>query len=227
MQSKREKLFEYFLAADKLGAIKFIEDFAESSSYENAFTEIVEPSLQKFGERWASNEDVNLAQGFISAKITEEIMNRLAKERSGNQTAIKKRGIAVIGNIEDDYHSLGRKMVGNFLAAGGWSVFDLGNDVLAADFVNKAEEVDADVIGASAMMYSNAKNMAKIRMELDSRGLNGKIKFAVGGAVFNIRPELVEELGADGTAKNALEAVDLFNSLKQKSIYDEQLRSNK
>ncbi len=215
MDDLKGKLFDCFIAADKTTAINFVEKLAEKSSYEKVFCDIVEPALAKFGKKWAASDDVNLAQGYIAAKITEEIMKRLNDERNKKNIEFKSKGIAVLGNIEDDYHSLGRKMVVNFLKSAGWVVYDLGNDVLAEEFVDKAVEVNASVIGASAMMYSNVKNMHKLRMELDRRGLNGKIKFAVGGAIFNLRPELVEEIKADGTARNALEVIELFDRLSK------------
>ncbi len=211
-----DTLYDYFISADKHGAILFIEDLARNSSYEDAFTQILEPALHKFGEKWASEDDVNLAQGYISAKITEEIMKRLMAEREGSGVIKEVMGVAVIGNIEDDYHSLGRKMVGNFLSSAGWTVYDMGNDVPAKEFVDKAVEVNASIIGASAMMYTNAVNMIKIRDELTARNLSGKIKFVAGGSIFNLRPGLVDEVKADGTAKNALEAVSLFKELLEK-----------
>lgn len=215
MDALINKFFNYFIDADKNGALQFIDEWAKENSYKKALEEIVEPALQKFGVLWSSEGDVNLAQGYISAKITEEVLMRISNENGNKVQNGSIKGVAVIGNIEDDYHALGRKMVYNFLVSSGWKVTDLGNDVLAEEFVDMAAQLNADVIGASAMMYSNAKNMVKIRDELDARKLSGKIKFAVGGAIFNLRPKLVNEINADGTAPNAFAAVDLFNKLKE------------
>ncbi|MEI6877096.1 MAG: hypothetical protein WCL50_18435, partial [Spirochaetota bacterium] len=41
------------------------------------------------------------------------------------------KGKAVIGNIEEDFHGLGRRLVASFLRTSGWEVHDLGNDVAA------------------------------------------------------------------------------------------------
>jgi methylmalonyl-CoA mutase cobalamin-binding domain/chain len=211
------RLHDLFLSADKIAALELIEEWAKENSFEEALTKLVEPALRKFGQKWARQDDVNLAQGYIAAKISEEVLLRIAEERKENGVTSQIQGIAVVGNIEDDYHALGRKMIRNFLQSSGWEVHDLGNDVLAEEFVDKAVEVNASVIGVSAMMYTNAKNMIKVREELDKRGLSGKIMFAVGGAIFNMRPELVKEVGADGTALNAMKSIDLFNELNKRS----------
>lgn len=213
MQKIIDGFYQFFLSADKTGALEYIDKWAKDKSYAAALEKIVEPALRKFGEKWANADDVNLAQGYIAAKIAEAILVKISDERKTNNITPIINGIAVLGNIEDDYHALGRKMVKNFLLSSGWTVYDLGNDVLAREFVDKAVEVNATIIGASAMMYSNSKNMIKIREELDARNLSDRIKFAVGGAIFNLRPELVKEVGADGTAKNAIEAVRLFEEL--------------
>jgi hypothetical protein len=43
-------------------------------------------------------------------------------------------GPVIVGNIEDDYHSLGRKLVSVFLQSAGWQVIDLAI-VVTADFI--------------------------------------------------------------------------------------------
>lgn len=121
--------------------------------------------------------------------------------------------VAVLGNAEDDYHGLGRRLVSAFLRVGGWKVVDLGYDVLPEAFVDAALREGARVIGVSAMMLTNAKNILRVRKEIDRRGLSSSLKLAVGGAVFVMRPELVAEVGGDGSADTAMEAPALFERL--------------
>ena len=124
----------------------------------------------------------------------------------------------MLGNIEDDFHALGRRMVSLFSQAAGWEVVDLGNDVPAEELVAKAKALGARVIGASAMMYTTAKNIRRLREALDRGDLTGRVQLAVGGAVFNLRPELVAEVGGDGTARSALAAPALFEELARRSL---------
>jgi len=209
----QEQLLACMLAADRKRASLLVEGWAAQNSYDRAVSELLEPVLQKFGDIWATDEDVSLAQGYISAKISEDIMLKAAEGRSAAGEALPLKGPVVLGNIEDDYHALGRKLVGTFLRADGWQVIDLGNDVLPETFVDTAQKSGSKVIGASAMMYVNAVNIKKLRDEIDHRGLTGKIQLAVGGAVFILRPELVAEVGGDGTARNALAASAMVEAL--------------
>jgi methanogenic corrinoid protein MtbC1 len=179
--------------------------------------DILEPVLEEIGNRWAE-ESISLAQGYIAGKVAEDMLLKIHGAANGKTDKQAYKGVAVVGNIEDDYHSLGRKLVSVFLQSAGWLVHDLGNDVTAKEFVDKAVETGARVIGVSAMMYTTAENIRKIRDELVRRNLSGKIQLAVGGAVFKLRPELAEEVGGDGTASSCFTATKLFEELWEKSL---------
>lgn len=212
-----DDVYNAMLEANREKAKTALNEYAEKNSYKQCIQEILEPALQLFGEKWYESEEISLAHGYISGKIAEDALVKAAAEYRADIKSKEIAGIAVIGNIEDDYHSLGRKLLGTFLKSSGWEVHDLGNDVLPEEFVDKALEVGAHVIGASSMMYTTAKNISKLRDEIDKRNLNGKIQLAVGGAIFLLRPQLVNELKADGTAHNAIAAVKLFETLDKKA----------
>ena len=118
-------------------------------------------------------------RGYVAAKVAEDLLGKVLahREATGNTPNVE-RGTVVLGNVEDDYHPLGRKMVSAFLRMAGWRVHDLGVDVEAAAFVDAAVAEGARVIGASAMMLSTARNVPKLRAELDQRGLSGRIQLA-------------------------------------------------
>lgn len=200
-RSWMEQLLSTMINADRPGATALIaKAIAEGLAPERVIVDVLDPALVRLGALWG-RESVSLAQTFVAAKIAEDVLLRCLPTVGGTATA--QPGVVVLGNIEDDFHSLGRRIVASFLRAAGWEVHDLGNDVLAEQFVEKAIEVGATVVGASAMMQTTALNIRKLRATIDARGLKGRLKLAVGGAVFGWRPELVAEVGGDGTAENA------------------------
>ncbi len=211
-------LYHLILAGDMRSATELVEKWANIHSYERAVTEILEPALDSFGEKWSTSEDFSLAQGYVAGKVAENIMTKAIETLPADSSRTALKGPVVIGNIEDDYHALGRKLVSTFLRNAGWEICNLGNDVLPAEFVDKAEEVNAPIIAVSAMMYMTAMNIKKLRQEIDNRGLNGRILLAVGGAVFLQRPELVEIVGGDGTASNAIKAPSLMDQLLERAV---------
>jgi methanogenic corrinoid protein MtbC1 len=212
-------LYQLILMARREEAGALLSKAVAEAGYSATLRDLLEPALFMIGDRWAA-DGLSLAQGFVAGKITEDFIG-LGKdfwqwtEQVGEADACVPR-IAVMGNVEDDYHVLGRSMVVSFLRIRGWKVVDLGCDISANDFVDQAVNAGACVLGASAMMLTTARNILGIREELDRRGLADSIKLAVGGAVFRMRPELVAEVGGEGTALNALDAPALFDRLRDK-----------
>ena len=204
--------------ADREGAAAIIQAWAEGRSFSRVVPDLLSPVLETFGNIWAQGHGgVSLATGYVASKVAEDVLSRILLEAEARREPAFVKGPVVLGNVEDDFHPLGRKMVAAFLRTEGWDVRDLGVDVSASQFVDAAQECGAKVIGASAMMYTTAKNVVKIREEIDLRGLAGRIHLAVGGAVFKLRPELVTDFGADGTTPSAVGASDLFEELWQRA----------
>ena len=211
-------LYQLILMARRDEARDLLSKAVAEAGYSATLRDVLEPALFMIGDRWAA-DGLSLAQGFVAGKIAEDFLD-LGKDfwqwdvspEAGDSQVPR---IAVMGNVEDDYHVLGRSMVVSFLRIKGWKVLDLGCDVSAVEFVDQAIKTGACVIGASAMMLTTAKNVLSIREELDRRGLAGSIKLAVGGAVFRMRPELMDEVGGDGMALNALDAPVLFEELRE------------
>jgi methanogenic corrinoid protein MtbC1 len=206
--------------ADRAGAAAIIDAWAAGRSYESAVLELLAPALESFGESWArSDTEASLAQGYVASKIAEDLLEKVLLERRQDaRQGPATRGPVVLGNILDDFHPLGRKMVSAFLRIAGWEVIDLGVDVSPEEFLDQAEAAGARVIGASAMMFSTARNILLLRQEIERRGRTGRVQLAVGGAVFKLRPELVAAFGGDGTAASALQAPALFEDLWNRSL---------
>ena len=217
----QQSLIEKIHLGDRAGANALLDAWASEHGYEYLLAEVLDPTLILIGEEWSSSETFTLAQMYVAAKVTEDVLGKIADQRKHPSEGQPAKGPVVIGNIEEDFHALGRRMVGTFLRAEGWIVHDLGNDVPAALFVDKAQELGARVIGVSAMMMTTARNIKRVREEIDRRGLAGKIQLAVGGAVFRVCPGLAEEVGGDGTAANALGAAGLFNRLWEQYVRKE------
>lgn len=212
MTASQTVLLDLLLDGNREAAQAHLDAWAARYGYRKALTDLMEPVLEVIGDRWSADQ-VSLATGYIAGKVAEDILLKSVSELADAERPPENRGTVILGNIEDDFHALGRKMVSIFLRATAWTVVDLGSDVPAADFVDAAERADARVIGVSAMMFTTAANISRIREEIDRRGLADHLKLAVGGAVFRIRPDLAAEVGGDGTCPTAVQAPQLIESL--------------
>lgn len=104
-------------------------------------------------------------------------------------------GKAVVGTVKGDLHDIGKNLVTMMLKGAGFEIHDLGVDVEPATFVNKAEEVGADIIGMSALLTTTMPNMGAVVEELDNRGLRDKYIVMIGGAP--VTDGFAQQIGAD------------------------------
>lgn len=115
-------------------------------------------------------------------------------------------GKAVIGTVKGDLHDIGKNLVVMMLKGAGFEVFDLGVDVEPATFVEKAEEIGADVIGLSALLTTTMPNMKDVIALLEEKGLREKYIVMVGGAPVN--DSFAKEIGADFYTADAATAAE-------------------
>ena len=135
----------------------------------------------------------------------------LEPEMARRGTQRQMLGKVVIGTVEGDIHDIGKTLVGTMLSASGFEVFDLGVNVSISKFIAKALEVNADLIGASALLTTTMVKQRALIEELDAEGLHGRIKVMVGGAP--VTREWVKQIRADGYSEDAIGAVDIAKSL--------------
>jgi dimethylamine corrinoid protein len=120
-------------------------------------------------------------------------------------------GVVVLGTMQGDIHDLGKDIVKTMLQAAGFTVHDLGRDVPLRQFIEKAVETDADIIGASAILTTTMTYMPDLVTLLDEMGMGDKFKVMVGGAP--ITRVYDKKIGADGYGENAEEAVSVAEGL--------------
>ncbi len=118
----------------------------------------------------------------------------------------KPVGKAVIGTVKGDLHDIGKNLVVMMLKGAGFEVYDLGVDVEPGTFVEKAEEIGADVIGLSALLTTTLPNMKDVLTLLEEKGIREKYIVMVGGAPVN--DSFAKEIGADFYTADAATATE-------------------
>jgi corrinoid protein of di/trimethylamine methyltransferase len=120
-------------------------------------------------------------------------------------------GKVVIGTVEGDIHDIGKSLVGTMLSSSGFQVYDLGVDVPIKTFVDKAREVDADIVGLSALLTTTMVKQKTIINALQVAGLRPKVKVMIGGAP--VTRGWAEEIGAEGYSEDAVGAVAVAKNM--------------
>jgi methylmalonyl-CoA mutase cobalamin-binding domain/chain len=124
--------------------------------------------------------------------------------------------VVVLANAYQDYHDLGRRLVGIALRADGFRVVDMGLSVKNEDLVTAAREHGAQLIGVSAVLLHTAKWIGELKPLLAQSGLR-HVKVIAGGAPFMVDPHLGEQYALDGVGASPGEAVRLARGLTRSS----------
>lgn len=160
--------------------------------------------LHSVGDRFGCGEaflpDLVLAGEAMKA-VVAVLDPELAKRGAHRQTL----GKVVIGTVQGDIHDIGKTLVATMLSAGGFEIYDLGVNVPISRFADKAREVEADIVGLSALLTTTMVNQKAVIEALDDLGLRPKVKVLVGGAP--VTRTWAEQIGADGYSEDAISAV--------------------
>ncbi|AEH60471.1 methyltransferase cognate corrinoid protein [Methanosalsum zhilinae DSM 4017] len=140
----------------------------------------------------------------MAADAMAEGVKLLEKDLGAGATE-KKKAVIVNGTVEGDVHDIGKSIVSTMLQSAGFEVHDIGRDMPTKSFIDKIKEVDAVVVGLSALMTTTMQGQKEVIEALKEEGLRDKVKVMVGGAP--VTQAWADKIGADIYAENASEAV--------------------
>lgn len=170
------------------------------------------PGMDIVGEGFAKGE-LFIPDLMMSAEAMKAAITTLEPELQKRKQELKTLGKVVVGTVQGDIHEIGKTLVATMLSANGFQVHDLGVDVSPQGFVDAVREVNADVVGLSALLTTTMLNQEAVILTLKEAGLRDQVKVIIGGAPTS--PEWAEEIGADAYAENATEAVEVVKGLVQ------------
>lgn len=166
-------------------------------------------AMQILGERFEKRE-LFIAELAYAASAVEESISLLEPEILKQKKERSTTRKVIIGTVEGDIHSLGKNLVRTMLMTAGFEVIDLGADVPVQEFIKQVDTIRPEIVSLSALMTTTMLNQQKVITALEKNGLRDGVKVIIGGAP--VTNKFAQEIGADGYAENASEAVRLVNS---------------
>jgi len=151
----------------------------------------ISKALRDVGDKFERGE-IFLVHLAAAAEAAMQAIKVLEPELTARKLKRKVVGRVVIGTVEGDIHSIGKNLVATLLTANGFDVYNLGEDVPVEKFIQKAKEVGADVIAASALLTATREVQKDLAEAIRREGLD--VLYIVGGAA--VTPEWAEEIGA-------------------------------
>jgi corrinoid protein of di/trimethylamine methyltransferase len=205
--SNIESLVEAVKAGEDEDAVTFMKAVIKEGHDVIDIVAELTVGMREVGDQFGRME-IFLPEMVMAADAMTAAMEELKPLIEASASGMEAKGTVVLGTVEGDVHIIGKEIVARMLKANGFDVHDLGYNVNALDFLKKAEEVDADIVGASALMSTtmpNQRELVKLATEL---GVRDKYHMIIGGAP--VTQQWVEETGADSWGENAAKSVDLL-----------------
>lgn len=171
--------------------------------------------LDILGQRFERHE-VALPELILGGDAMKVCMDILKPHIKGEGKSTISQGKVVIGTIQGDIHDIGKNLVAAMLSIEMFDVHDLGNDVPIMRFIEKAEEVKAQVLALSTLITTSIYYQEHVIKYLNDMGLRNRYYVVVGGGP--VTPEWATHIGADGTARNALDATQLLKRILTEGI---------
>lgn len=174
---------------------------------EHLYLQLFAPAARRLGAMWEDDRcsfvDVTLGVGRLQ-QLTHGFGDQL---RGPVEPAVTGR--ILVAGAPREQHTLGITIVAEFLRRDGWEVVLPPASDDARDLVAVTETEWFDVAAISASTDRSAAQVRQVIREMRRRGRNRELKVIVGGRAFLESPELVQQVGADGSASDARGAANM------------------
>lgn len=209
------QLSALILGPDNSDAIEFIYSLRDRGvSLDDLHIGLLEPTARYLGELWDVDQ-VDFIAVTLGVNRLQRIVHHFAELDQVYPYDEKRRALIMAAPGED--HNFGSQIVQKFMTAAGWSVFTLNvaDDEKVIDLVSREWFA---VVGFSIGRSTHLDPLCHLIGSIRKSSSNPHIGIMVGGPSVVEQPDLVQRLGADGTAANAVSAVVLAKKLLAESL---------
>lgn len=168
---------------------------------------IVTAALERIGVLWEAG-DVALSQVYMSGRIVEGLVDELLPPGDPGRLHQPRIAIATLA----DHHVLGKRIVSSTVRASGYDLIDLGHGLAPDVIVQRATELQIEVLMVSTLMFASALLVEDVVAGLRAQGSTAKV--VVGGAPFRFDEALWRKVGADAMGRNGTDALRILEALE-------------
>lgn len=121
-----------------------------------------------------------LPQVVKSARVMKRAVAWLEPYIEDEKEAGSSNGKILLATVKGDVHDIGKNIVGVVLQCNNYEIIDMGVMVPCADILQKAKEVNADIIGLSGLITPSLDEMVYVAKEMTRLDFN--VPLLIGGA---------------------------------------------
>ena len=184
---------------------------ARGVALEEIYLELFAPAARYLGEQWDADA-LDFTQVTVGLSSLHHLLREFgAASREAASVLNPARGV-LLSPLPGEQHTFGFCLVSEFFRRAGWDVVDEPCNA-TSELIAAVRRQNFAVIGLSVSSKRSLETIAETIRAIRRRSVNRNIVVLVGGPAFNDRPELATEIGADATAGNGRDAVELAQQL--------------
>jgi len=173
------------------------------------YMHVFQVSQREIGHLWQTGQ-ISVAREHFCTAATQVIISRLYPHIFNSQKIGKKLIATCVGG---ELHEIGIRMVSDFFEMEGWDTYYLGANSPDESVISTIKDQQPDVVGISTTMYFNVPQVQELINSIRREFGETSPTIMVGGFPFLMAKDLWQQVGADGFAPDAQQAINLAHQL--------------
>ncbi|MEM7665000.1 MAG: B12-binding domain-containing protein [Pseudomonadota bacterium] len=200
------------LTLEAAGLLEEVDHFLEQGvSVDSIYLDLLAPAARRLGEMWETDECdfVDVTMGLWRL---QEVMRDIAARSPPIVNAFSAPRSALFAPMPGDQHSFGAIMIEDVFARAGWAT-DVIPRPERRELLDVLSKRAFDLVGLTLSRDCPSGALAKLVKAVRGVSANPHISVLIGGRMINENPEIVTEVGADGTGADARAALEVAERL--------------
>ncbi len=208
--SLSRKYLDLLVESRRGEAINLIMKSLDSGmTLEELYLDVLQPAMREVGRRWQANE-ISVAQEHYVSAVTQLLVSQLYPRLL---TGPRNGKTLIATCVGSNLHEIGLRFLCDIFELHGWDTHFYGANTPPDDVIDLARRRRPDVVAVGVTLGSQLPAAAAFIRAMKRVPEIAQIPILVGGSAFAGDDRLWREIGADGHAKDALDAVRLANAL--------------
>ena len=205
-----EDYLNALLRGDRHRASEIVMSAVEAGTpIKQIYLDVFQPVQREIGRLWQTNQ-ISVAQEHFCTAATQLIMSQLyPRIFSGERVGHSLVATCVGGEL----HEIGVRMVADFFEMEGWDTYYLGANTPTESVISTVEQREPDILAISTTITMHVSEVASLIEKVRANGAGSDVNILVGGYPFNTSSQLWRQVGADGYAANAQEALQVAENI--------------
>lgn len=184
----------------------------DGAQLKNIYLDLLAPAARHLGVMW-EEDDCNFAEVTVGVARMHQLLHMFSPCFCAHQsTDPDNEHSALIVPMPGEKHTFGHLMVVEFFRSEGWTVWS-GSPDTEDEILQLVSEQSFSIVGVSIAADRHLDRLKPLIHNIRKRSISEDIKILLGGRAFLESHRDPKEFGADGSASDGEEAVQVANGI--------------